>query len=519
MSSSVFTVFGQAALTRRAFVGQAAAAAAMPACAWAAETPTPFAGFDTVVERAKALAEGSYQSPRMDLTGPFADLNYDAYRAIRVRPESRLWSGEESPFTVDLLPPGMIFHDAVRIHVVDDSGAREVPFDANTFDFHSTYFDEATAAAARATEGLAWSGFRLRFPINKPDIEDEIAVFQGASYFRAIGRGQLFGLSARALAVATATPGGEEFPVFKEFWLQSPAPNAGEVTVFGLLDSPSVAGACAFVIRPGAETTMTTTIALFPRRELTEVGLAPLTSMYWFGHRETVDDYRPAVHDSSGLQMVTGWGQRLWRPLANPTTLQVSQFVDRNPQGFGLAQRSRAFTHFQDAEARYDRRPSAWVEPLGDWGPGTVTLVEIPTGNEFNDNIVAFWQPEIPLLAGEEWRFSYRLYWGEQPPDGASLARVVDTREGATVNAPERRTIVVDFAFAEKAPEELRPVVRASAGSIDHVSVADLPGERDGVRVALDYRPPDANAAELSLALLDAEDALASETWMMRWTR
>lgn len=476
-------------------------------------------GFESVVALAKARAAAAYRPSRPSLSAPFAGLSYDDYRAIRFRPERRLWAGEGRGFEAEPAAPGSLFEDAVSLAEVIDGSPTPLPFDAGVFAFGTDRFALPDGAAPPGTPGH-WTGFRLRAAVNRPETMDEVAVFQGASYFRAIGRDQIFGLSARGLAVRTAAPEGEEFPVFTDFWLHRPEPGSSEIVVDALLDSASVTGAFEFRIRPGAETVMDVTAALLPRVDLVEYGLAPLTSMYWFGPRDHVgvDDARDAVHDSSGLQMVTGRGERVWRPLSNPAALQLSTFADAGPRGFGLAQRERRFSRYQDLEARYERRPTAWIAPVGDWGAGGVRLVEIPTGSEIHDNIVAYWRPDNPLPAGFEHRFAYRLTWGERPPDETPLARVVSTREGRAPNDTGLRAIWVDFDLGESAPDGLVPAAEAARGRLEGVRLQRLPGERM-LRVSLDFRPPDTGDAELRLLLNTADGAPASETWLYRWSR
>lgn len=507
----------EAKLDRRAFLAGATASALVPRRG-AAETPTPF-DFDALAERAQARARADFAERRQTLSGPFADLDYDSYRSIRYRADRRLWEQENRGFTVDLLPPGSIYADAVSISTVVDGIVEPFPFDATAFDFDPNRF-ELPQGRARAEDGagLAWTGFRLRFPINRADVKDELMVFQGASYFRAIGRDQVFGLSARALAIGTGEPRGEEFPVFTDFWLHRPEEDATEMTVHALLDSVSTTGAFEFVVRPGAETVTDVRAVLFPRTRISDVGIAPLTSMHLFSplDRRGVDDYRNAVHDSAGLQMLSGAGERIWRPLVNPTMLEVSTFVDQNPAGFGLAQRNRSFSDFSDAEARYGKRPTAWVAPKGNWGPGGVTLVEIPTQTEFNDNIVAFWRPESALEAGQAYPFDYRLYWGETPPDEVPLARAIASRGGRYVNDPSRRAIIVDFALGELALDGLTLHAEAGSGEIESAVLSRLPGE-GMVRAALRFAPPAEGGAELRLVLRDSGGAPASETWLYRW--
>ncbi len=505
-------------MSRRAFLAAVGAAAASSGRLHAAEA-TAF-DFDSVVEEALALARSDYAPSTQTLAAPFADLDYDHYRAIRFRPERRLWQGEGRGFSVDLAAPGFLYRDAVAVAELTDARVRPLPFDAQAYDFDPGWFDNAADLPGDgASEGHAWTGLRLRHPINDPEVMDEVAVFHGASYFRAVARGLGYGLSARGLAIGTGSPRPEEFPAFTRFWLQTPEFGAAEMTIFALLDSPSVAGAYAFTIRPGLETVMDVRAVLAPRRDVDDAGIAPLTSMYWFSalNRRLVDDHRGAVHDSDGLAMLTGRGERLWRPLANPAALQISAFGDNSPRGFGLAQRQRAFDAYNDAEARYERRPSAWIEPIGDWGPGAVVLVEIPTRSEFNDNIVAFWRPKAPLVAGVAHRFDYRLTWSASGPDAGGLAQVTATRVGQGVNDPSRRTFAIDLDLRGVAAEGLTLEASANRGAIDDARLTPLPTP-GLLRAAVQFTPPEDGVAELRARLIGPGGAPASETWLHRWT-
>ena len=104
-----------------------------------------------------------------------------------------------------------------------------------------------------------------------------------------------------------------------------------------------------------------------------------------------------------GLALQTGQDEHSGDRSPIRATLQISAFADTSPRGFGLLQRERMFADYQDLEARYENRPSVWVEPIGDWGEGAVELVEIPSEQEVNDNIVAFWRPHDPLRAKGEY--------------------------------------------------------------------------------------------------------------------
>jgi glucans biosynthesis protein len=314
-----------------------------------------------------------------------------------------------------------------------------------------------------------------------------------------IARDMHYGLSARGLAISTGDAKGEEFPSFRHFWIVQPEAGARTIVVRALLDSPSCTGAFEFDIAPGETTTMQTRCTLFPRDVLEHVGIAPLTSMFVFGPqwRSGVDDFRSAVHDSEGLQMVTGRIERLWRPLTNPRKVQISAFQDAGPKGFGLSQRRRDFSHYQDDESRYEKRPTGWIEPVEDWGQGAVVLVEIPTEYEFSDNVVTFWRH----------RFAYRLHWCGAPPDIAPVARVHATRTGRSVHDPSRRVMVVDFTSQERWP--VPPEAKASISSGEIFGLAS--------RILPEFTPGQEEVIELTLALVGPNGPV-SEQWMYRWT-
>ncbi len=503
-----------------ASAGLLGAAAAVPALGQESfPRPAPTAGgYESVVERAKDLSSRPYNPPSAELTGPFADLDYDSYRAIR--PRTIPIGPERHGFAIDLLPPGFIFNEPVRISLTSAEGEQDVPFSAEIFDFAPEFFDPADRAGWVPAEGLGFSGFRLRHGFNRVDYLDEFAVFQGASYFRATARNMIYGTSARGLAIGTGDPQGEEFPVFRHFWIERPAWAAKSITVRALLDSESCAGAFEFVISPGETTRMQTRCTLFPRVALDRLGIAPLTSMYVFGPqwRSDSDDFRNAVHDSEGLQMLTGQAERLWRPLTNPRQLQISAFQDSGPNGFGLAQRRRDFEHYQDDEARYENRPTCWVEPADGWGEGAIVLVEIPTAYEFNDNVVAFWRPQQPLEPSEEGHhFDYWLHWCAAPPDVTPQARVHATRTGRSIHHDNRRILVVDFET--ESSWALPPKVEASVsqGEMTDITLRKLPA-CNLTRVSLEFAPGEEEVLEFQLTLIGPEGPV-SEKWIYRWTR
>jgi len=471
--------------------------------------PAPFDGA-TVRRLAMALAKQPFAAPNTDLPPALDKLGYEQYRAIQFRPDRALWK-DGLPFQVHFFPRGFLYRPAVDIFEVLDGKAAPVSYNPDLFDWPDP--------AMRAPD-LGFAGFRIHARVNRPDVLTEAVVFLGASYFRAVAKDQVYGLSARGLAIGTGNPRGEEFARFRGFWLERPGPGANSVVVHALLDSPSVAGAFRFTIRPGDSTVFDVESVLYPRVDIAEPGIAPLTSMYLFSRSDRPrDDWRPAVHDSDALQMWTGNSEQIWRPLANPVDLQISALGDANPRGFGLAQRARAFADYQDLEAQYGRRPALWVEPIGNWGEGAVDLVEIPTANETNDNIVAFWRPKEPLRKGGEYSTTYRLHWGWDAPMPPRLARVGATRAGAGV-ARDSRVFVIDLVgdLVKALPPDakVRQDITTSAGKVGNIfSVKNT--ETDGWRISFELSPEGARVAELRCVLLGDAGPI-SETWLYRWT-
>ncbi len=479
--------------------------------------------FDSVAERAETLAGRPHDPGTAELPAALRDLDYDTYRQIRFRPEAALWR-DEGLFSVQLFHTGFLFESPVHLHTVESGEVTALDFDPTRF----RYDDGAAALPDRDLTGAGHAGFRLHFPLNRADYQDEFAVFLGASYFRLVGRDQGYGLSARGLAIDTALPRGEEFPAFREFWLIRPAPEATRMTVLALLDSPSLAGAYRFDIAPGRDIQVEVSARLFARRDVERLGVAPLTSM--FAHGDTtprsVDDHRPAVHDSDGLLVRTGDGEWIWRPLTNPRSLRVSSLLDRDPGGFGLVQRERDFDRYLDLEARYDRRPSQWVEPLAPWGPGQVQLVEIPAPDETHDNIVAYWVSDTPLRAGESRELHYRTRTFGADLAEPTPARVVRTRQGwggvpGDPNPPprSRRHFMVDFAGGELeglAPDQpVEAELSTSRGEIHHLQARPLPDGR-GWRASFRLDPEGQHSSDLRLQLR-LHDNVISETWNHVW--
>lgn len=505
-------------MLRRDVLKALAALAAVPTASLAADrrlragAPAPF-NSQTVMKRARALAASDF-IPRQTIPQAWQDISYDQYREIWFDPRNAYWSDTDLPQHIDVFPPGLYFPRAVEINVVADGAARPLVFDLNVFQRSDQFPD------LPLNEHMGYSGLRLRADLRDNGNFTEYAVFQGASYFRGIGTGETYGLSARGLALKTADPSGEEFPEFIAFWVEEPRKLSGSVTLHALLDSPSCTGAFRFEITDGDVLNMEVEATLFARTEMNHVGIAPLTSMFLFDptDRTRFSDWRPNVHDSDGLMIHNGAGEEIWRPLANPKTLQVSAFGDVNPKGFGLMQRKRDFEDFNDLEALYHNRPSVWITPRGDWGEGAVTLVEIPADLEIYDNIVAYWRPSTPIQAGAEYNIRYGLEWGADPsPRPDPLVRVLNTAMGARPEGGQ--VVVIDFENGESIPEnlnELEVTLRASTGRAMPPIVQRNP-VTNGPRVAFTFHPEGSKVAEFRVQLRSS-DTPASEIWLYRWT-
>jgi len=362
---------------------------------------------DDVTARAKTLAERPYVAPASNLPPVFAQMQFADYIKIQPKLDHLAWNDQGTPFRLGFYHQGMQFSSPVRIHEIVGGKVDEIRYDPGRFDFGDLKLDRA------ATNKLGYAGFRLLYPINRADKLDEVMSVLGASYFRVIGKGQVYGLSSRGLAINTGLSEPEEFPAFREFWIERPNPQDKHVVFYALLDSKSATGAYRFDLYPGEDSVLKVQARVFMRGPVTRLGIAPLTSMFLYGPNQQRDanNFRPALHDSNGLAIHTGDGEWLWRPLNNPKHVALSAFTVNNPRGFGLLQRGRDFSAYEDLKDRYDLRPSAWIEPQGDWGRGKVELVEIPTPDETNDNIVAFWTPEQLPPKGQPIRADYTMHW------------------------------------------------------------------------------------------------------------
>jgi glucans biosynthesis protein len=470
--------------------------------------------FEVLRFNAKMLAAKPFEQVPVSVPEPLLKLNYDQYRDIRFRPSESLWRRDRLPFELQFFHPGFTFDRPVHIYTVLGKSVEPVAFSSALFDYGMN-----RVPSVPSTTGFA--GFRLLYALNKPG--DELGSFLGASYFRFLCQHAIYGLSARGLAINTGEQGGEEFPVFREFWVERPSPDSRSLNVYALLDGPSVAGAFRFQITPGADTVTQVHEVLYCRRNPGVLGIAPLTSMFWHGKNtnQSFDDFRPEVHDSDGMMVFTGAEEWIWRPLSNPGATRVASFSDQNPKGFGLIQRERRFENYQDLEADYHMRPSAWVEPVGLWGRGSVRLVELHAPDESYDNITAFWVPETLPPAGEPIELTYKLHWfldQIHPPAGY----VVATRHGRTATQEselERFFIDFDGAYLGKqgSDPQIEPMVTVGPGATLANSTIQKNPFNGTWRVAFAIRPDGSGKpVELRCYLRKPPHAL-TETWSYLW--
>lgn len=498
--------------------------------AWCQTWEREDVGFESIQSRARDLANKPYVAPKADsLPAWMNNLTYDQYRDIRFNPNQALWSDEKLPFRAMFFHPGYLFREPVTLNEFTSTHQQQIRLAEAFFN----YGPQINKHGDLPADG-GFAGFRLHAPLNSPDVFDELVVFQGASYWRALGKNQKFGISSRGIAVDTGTDGAaEEFPSFREFWLRKPDENSTQAVVYSLLDGPSYSGAYQFKISPGNTTIVDVHAVLFARRAVQRLGIAPMSSMFWFGEnsRRRFDDFRPEVHDSDGLAIRMGTGERLWRPISNDTAkLEFSFFDMEKCDGFGLLQRDRHFSSYEDNEAAYHLRPSLWVEPTSDWGPGRVMLMEIPTDNELSDNVVAMWEPARTPQPGDRVEFRYRQHWTMDEDPSMAEGRVVATRSGVHAWQPEQRTMIVEFTgptLSQPSDIPLTPLVQVVGGGADKVKIEGLtvqPMPDSRWRVAFQITPSaeggklaDVGPIELRCCLKRGDNFL-TETWVHRVT-
>ncbi len=483
--------------------------------------PKPFT-FDALIERAQKLSTAAYVEPYRPAPDLVKRIDYEAHGKLRFKTDNALFAEGAGVYPATFFHLGQLFQKSVKMHKLEAGMAREIVYSPSYFQM------PADSVARKLPKDSGFAGFRLQEAKTRSDwkTQDWVA-FLGASYLRSIGSLGQYGLSARGIAVNTTSPSGpEEFPDFTEFYLEGGATERDPVNIYALLDGPSLSGAYRFSCTRSTGVIMDVECALFPRKEIAQLGIAPLTSMFWFGEydRGYRVDWRPEVHDSDGLVLWTGRGERIVRPLNSPTRVITSSFFDKSPKGFGLMQRDRDVEHYLDG-VNYDLRPSLWVEPLSDWGEGTVCLIEIPTDDEIHDNIVAFWQSKTPVKPGTPLRYKYRLYWqGEHPFPADNVAHVTSTRIGRGGEPGKQRPkgvtkFVVDFAgpVLEKLgkKDKLTAQITASRGTISYTFVEPVPRTKRH-RAQFDLTVSGTEPVELRLFLKNGKQTM-SETWLYQF--
>ena len=481
-----------------------------PAAAEPLGEPSPFVA-DTAVKMAVALASKPFKEPQAaPLPSVFTGLTFDQYASIRLTPGAAIWRDQKLGFSLEPLHRGFVYTTPVGINIVENGMARKVVYDRADFDF-------GALKVPAALGDLGFSGLRV---LNSSDQGfEDVAIFQGATFYRARAHAQPFGLTARGLAIRTGDDPGEEFPQFREFWIEKPNAAANTLTIHALMDSPSVTGAFRFTLRPAETTIVDTEMTLIARAAVDKLGFGAMAATFLFSpldHRRP-DDVRAAANESTGLQILTGSGEWLWRPVSNRETLQISAFSDVNPRGFGLLQRSRSFESFYDDETHWELKPSLWIEPIGDWKEGDLRLLEIPTNSETNENIIAQWRPKAGMAAATTQSVAFRQFWCWSPPSKPPLASCVGSRQGKAGKAQRFAVEMAGDLFADPAKAAAATAdLQASRGKI--VSVRLFPyKDRRSVRVVFDLDPGSETYSELRLTL-KVDNQAASETWLYRWT-
>jgi periplasmic glucans biosynthesis protein len=483
--------------------------------------PRPRFTFDDVVKRARDLAAQPY-TMQAAVNGVLSKLDFDLWRDIRFKPDRAFLQGN-GQFRLQTFHPGFLYNKPVTINLLRQGQPAPIPYAANLFDYGRNKFEKPLPVST------GFAGFRLHFPLNEPHVHDEVISFLGASYYRFLGQGQKYGLSARGLTIGVGARETEEFPEFREYWVEQPEAGSDHAVIYALLDSESVTGAYQFMLYAAKETVVEISATLFARKKIEKLGIAPLTSMFFTGEndRRYVDDFRPELHDSDGLLIHAGSGEWIWRPLRNPTKINASAFVDKGIKGFGLMQRDRTFEHYQDIDLNYELRPSYWVLPLDDWGDGKLELFEIPTSDETNDNIVAQWAPSTPMEAGQSrtWRYKITSTIEESDITPGGIARNTYRTKPKALGSGEKLSptmarFIIDFTdgqlpYYQKAPDQVQVVPSISNGRILRTFITPNPQSK-GFRAAIDVDVPAGQSADIR-AFLKAGNKALTETWTYPW--
>lgn len=504
------------------------ASIALLSSAWGQTWEREDVGFDDIQSRARDLANKPYVAPNRDkMPAWMSSLTYEQYQNIHFNPNQALWATDNLPFRAMFFHPGYRYRDPVILNEFTSTHQQQIRLAEAYFNYGPLVQQHDDLPP----DG-GFAGFRLQAPLNTPGNFDELIAFQGASDWRALGKNQRYGITSRGIAVDTCVQDlTEEFPCFREFWLRKPEADETLARFYALLDGPSYSGAYSFTVHPGNESIVDVRAVLFTRRAVQRLGIAPMSSMFWFGEnsRRRFDDCRPEVHDSDGLSIRMGTGERLWRPISNDSgKLELSFFNMEKCEGFGLLQRDRRFAAYEDRDANYHLRPSLWIEPTSDWGSGRVILMEIPTNHSSSDNMIAMWEPSHIPQPGDRVEFTYRQHWTMDPNPSQAGAHAVATRSGIVSAQHEQRTIMVEFSGNSISQPSEIPLVAAVAAvgsgaetiKIQGVTVQDLPEQRWRVTFQIMPAQPngklsDCGPIELRCSLKRGENFL-TETWAHR---
>jgi glucans biosynthesis protein len=490
---------------------------------------------DYVANKALQRAQKPFHSPKIDFPDFLREdkLDYDKYREIEFRHEDALWANQPLPFRVEFFHPGYRFQEPIHVNEFTLTYVQPVRFVQDWFNYRSLKLPKQVPA------DTGYAGFKVLYPLNESNKWDELGAFLGASYFRVLGKGQSYGQSARGLALDCGeTDRPEEFPIFTDWWLGKPSQGEDRLKMYAILDSVSCVGAYRFVVIPGQTTVVDVDAILYfregdkvravnpNRKPIKTIGIAPFSSMFWFGKasERRFDDYRPEVHDTDGLLVKMANGEVLWRPLVDPTNMSHQVFATKGINGFGLIQRDRNFSHYQDLFNGYFKTPSVWVRPNDDWKEGEIHLLELPTTDEWQDNIAAFWNPKEQPAPLQPFKFSYSLLWGTNENDmklNFDRDHVIATRIGLDPRDPKIREFAIDFAgpklkqFSESNKPQAITSCSANAG-IAFSEIYFNPYENCW-RVVLKLEPHNQDPVDIRCTLQKGEEVL-TETWTYHWS-
>lgn len=469
-----------------------------------------------VAEIARALAGDAFKPPAASPLDALASPSPEELAAIRYKPNELIWANDNLPFAIEPLHRTRNMPGELALYLVDGATASRLPYDPAKFEF-------GKVKPPPAGTQLGFTGFRVLHRGSDGHLNPVVSLLN-ASILSAIARDQVWGAIARPMSVYSAEQ-GEETPHIRTIWIEKPKPIATELVMHAVVDTPSLAGAVRFTLRAGEATVIDTECTIFARKQVDHLALTPIQATYLSGPIDwpQTGDMRPAAYEAGGVQMLTGAGEWIWRPVSNRSRLQISGFVDRDPQGFGLIQRDRAFATFLDDDGEWQRRPSVWIEPIGKWGPGEVTLMEIPAASQNNKNIACYWRPKPALAAGSETSFAYRQFWCWRTPEVPDGARVMLSRIGRLPGdtSEVKNRVLIQFQGEQLSDPNkaatIAPSIWSSAGKVSSVRVFRTP-RHGSMRVVFDLDPGGQPLVELRV-VLKQDAASMSETWLYRWTQ